>query len=89
MASKDYFMELLDLMAVQDKRQPGAIKDKCASMACKAAVKGNQQLSVLEADALIRKLFTLNQPYHCPHGRPTMVSIDQKDFEKMFKRIVN
>ena len=57
-------------------------------MACKAAVKGNTHLPEPEARALIEELLTLDNPYHCPHGRPTMISISETDLEKRFKRIV-
>ena len=58
-------------------------------MACKASVKGNMHLSVFEADKLISELLTLENPYNCPHGRPTIISFSKYEIEKMFKRIVN
>lgn len=61
---------------------------RVATMACKAAVKGNTHLPEPEARALIEELLTLDNPYHCPHGRPTMISISETDLEKRFKRIV-
>lgn len=61
---------------------------RVATMACKAAVKGNTYLPEPEARALIEELLTLDNPYHCPHGRPTMISISETDLEKRFKRIV-
>lgn len=61
---------------------------KLATMACKAAVKGNHQMSSLEADKLIDELLKLENPYHCPHGRPTIVSMTKSEIEKKFKRIV-
>ena len=64
------------------------VYNKIASMSCKAAVKGNQLLSPMEADALISELLTLNNPYACPHGRPTLISISKTELEKKFKRIV-
>lgn len=60
---------------------------KLSTMACKAAVKGNTRLSVQEADALIDELLTLENPYNCPHGRPTIISMSEKELEKKFKRI--
>ena len=57
-------------------------------MSCKAAVKGNMQLSEEEARALIRELLTLDNPYHCPHGRPTMIIMTKDEVEKKFGRIV-
>ena len=68
---------------------PHAIIAKIASMSCKAAVKGNSLLSVKEAEALIEELLRLDNPYHCPHGRPTMISFSQADMDKKFKRIVS
>ena len=61
---------------------------KLSTMACKAAVKGNMQLSFAEADALIDQLLQLDNPYTCPHGRPTIISMSEKELEKKFKRIV-
>ena len=57
-------------------------------MACKAAVKGNHAMSAAEADALIDELLRLDNPYHCPHGRPTIISMSKEEIEKKFKRIV-
>ena len=67
---------------------PQAILSKVASMSCKAAVKGNTILSVKEAEVLIEELMRLDNPYHCPHGRPTMIVFSKEDMEKKFKRIV-
>ncbi len=66
----------------------GLIDEKIASMSCKAAVKGNMRLSAQEVDALIGELLTLENPYHCPHGRPTIISMSKRELEKKFKRIV-
>ena len=67
---------------------PQAVIAKIASMSCKAAVKGNSLLSVREAEALIDELLKLDNPYHCPHGRPTMITFTREDMDKKFKRIV-
>ena len=64
------------------------INEKIASMSCKAAVKGNHSMSVSEARALIDELLTLDNPYNCPHGRPTIISMTKTELEKKFKRIV-
>ena len=64
------------------------ITEKIASMSCKAAVKGNNKLSVAEVDSLIEQLLSLDNPYNCPHGRPTIVSMSKYELEKKFKRIV-
>jgi len=67
---------------------PSAILYKIASMSCKAAVKGNSLLSEEEARELISQLLSLDNPYHCPHGRPTMIVMDQSEMDRKFKRIV-
>lgn len=83
------FHEILDALAEEGNlSEAESVYDKIASMACKASVKGNQLLSFKEAEALIEKLFTLENPYACPHGRPTIVAFKKQDLEKMFKRIV-
>ena len=64
------------------------ILEKVASMSCKAAVKGNNRLSFQEAEKLIDELLTLDNPYNCPHGRPTIITMTETDLEKKFKRIV-
>ena len=61
---------------------------RLATMACKSAVKGNHQMSALEADKLIDELLTLDNPYNCPHGRPTIIAMTKTEIEKKFKRIV-
>lgn len=86
---KELFTELLDeLMENPMKGTPEVILNKLASMACKAAVKGNYKLSEKEACALIDELLTLENPYHCPHGRPTIISMSKYEIEKKFKRIL-
>ena len=69
-------------------RKTELIIDRCASISCKAAVKGNHTLSFSEAEKLIEKMLRAEEPYHCPHGRPTTISMTKKEFEKKFKRIV-
>ena len=61
---------------------------KLATMACKAAIKGNTPITFQEADALIDELLELENPYTCPHGRPTIISMSQTELDKKFKRIV-
>ena len=83
------FHEILDALAEEGNLSKAeSVYNKIASMACKASVKGNQLLSFKEAEALVEKLFTLENPYACPHGRPTIVAFKKQDLEKMFKRIV-
>lgn len=85
----EILMELLDsLSEISGKGSSESLLDKVASMSCKAAVKGNHQMSAMEAKALIDELLTLENPYHCPHGRPTIISMTKYELEKKFKRIV-
>ncbi len=86
---KDMVMELLDQLSNNSRRQRvDVIADQIATMACKAAVKGNMHLSYQEADALIDELLKLENPYTCPHGRPTVIMMSKYELEKRFKRIV-
>ena len=86
---KDMMMELLDELGGEFERMRGdVIGDKIATMACKAAVKGNMRISAKEADALIEELLKAENPYTCPHGRPTIISMTKTELEKKFKRIV-
>ena len=86
---EELFLEMLDNLASEKDKDPlGIFASRLATMACKAAVKGNHQMSTQEADALIDELLTLDNPYHCPHGRPTIISMTKTELEKKFKRIV-
>ncbi len=86
---KELFIEMLDDFSNLTGRQnPQLILEKVASMSCKAAVKGNNKLSYQEMDALIEELLTLDNPYNCPHGRPTIIAMSKYEIEKKFKRIV-
>lgn len=86
---KQLFIEMLDDLCGEIKGQiSGKIISKLASMACKAAIKGNQKQSSTEVKYLIDELLTLENPYHCPHGRPTIVKMSKTEIEKKFKRIV-
>jgi len=89
-AKKELLMEMLDDLAdgLSTGMTPELIDEKVASMSCKAAVKGNNRLSAQEVDELIAELLTLDNPYHCPHGRPTIIAMTKHDLEKKFKRIV-
>lgn len=89
-AKKDLLMEMLDDLAdgLSTTMTPELIDEKVASMSCKAAVKGNNRLSVMEVDSLIGELLKLENPYHCPHGRPTIIAMTKRELEKKFKRIV-
>nr|WP_297874050.1 DNA mismatch repair endonuclease MutL [uncultured Blautia sp.] len=86
---QDFFVEVLDGLEHENPRQASELlAGKIATAACKAAVKGNNRLSYEEADQLIEQLLGLDNPYHCPHGRPTIVSMTKYELEKKFKRIV-
>ena len=86
---KELFIEILDnLSELTGRNNPDLILEKIASMSCKAAVKGNMKISRLEMENLIKELLTLDNPYQCPHGRPTIISMSKYEIEKKFKRIV-
>ena len=88
-SGKDMIMEIIDdLMENPGKVSNETIKGRIATMACKAAVKGNNRLQPAEGRELVSELMTLDNPYNCPHGRPTMISISKYELEKKFKRIV-
>ena len=88
-SGKDMVMEIIDDLMENPGRVSGeTIKSRIATMACKAAVKGNNRLQPAEVKELVRELLTLENPYNCPHGRPTMISMSKYELEKKFKRIV-
>lgn len=88
MDDKEAFLTLLDNLSTDiEMTDPEKITDRIATMACKASVKGNQRLSFQEVEALLEQLMTLEHPYTCPHGRPTMISMTKSEIEKKFKRI--
>ena len=89
-AKKELLMEMIDSLeeGITSNMAPDLINEKVASMSCKAAVKGNNRLSAMEVDALIGELLELENPYHCPHGRPTIIAMTKRELEKKFKRIV-
>ncbi len=88
-ASGELLTELLDSLSdISGTISSDSLLDKVASMSCKAAVKGRHQMSAMEAKALIDELLTLDNPYNCPHGRPTIISMTKYELEKKFKRIV-
>lgn len=89
-SERELFLAVLDELS-QETGNRGSfqvIEEKIASMSCKAAVKGNNRLSIQEAEQLIDELLTLDNPYNCPHGRPTIITMTETDLEKKFKRIV-
>ncbi|MEF9839786.1 MAG: DNA mismatch repair endonuclease MutL [Lachnospiraceae bacterium] len=89
-AKEDLLIEMLDHLSesLSSNVVEDTIAEKIASMSCKAAVKGNSKLSESEVDHLIGELLQLDNPYHCPHGRPTIIAMTKKEIEKKFKRIV-
>ncbi|MEG2732656.1 MAG: DNA mismatch repair protein MutL, partial [Clostridium sp.] len=88
-AKKDLLMDMIDHLSDNlEQGNSNLINEKIASMSCKAAVKGNHRMSALEADQLIDQLLKLENPYACPHGRPTIISMSKYELEKKFKRIV-
>lgn len=88
-AKKELLIEMLDGLTEETAvHKPEILYARVASMSCKAAVKGNHRLSAREADALIDQLLDLENPYACPHGRPTIIAMTKYELEKKFKRIV-
>ena len=77
-----------DELSVTGVGRAKSTEERIATMACKAAVKGNMRMSVPEMEALLDELLTLDNPYFCPHGRPTIISFTRQELEKKFKRIV-
>ncbi len=88
--TQELLLEVIDALAedVGRRRTPDVLLEKVASMSCKAAVKGNSTLPVEQMQELLKKLMSLENPYHCPHGRPTMISMTKTELEKRFKRII-
>ena len=82
------FQLILDRLSEQYRENRyESLLHEAATMSCKAAVKGNEKLSVIECHELINELLTLEDPYNCPHGRPTIISMTKYELEKKFKRI--
>lgn len=92
---KDMLVEILDdenlvkKLLTEKESLPTVVLEKIASMSCKAAIKGNDRITEIEAISLIKKLFKAKNPYNCPHGRPTLIKMSKYEVEKNFKRIVN
>ena len=87
---KEMFQEILDELSHETgmDRTPDVINYKIASMACKASVKGNTRMTTQEMEALLDELLKLDNPYNCPHGRPTIISMSKYEIDKKFKRVV-
>ncbi len=89
MDAQVFFRELLDAMEEEVRKFTlDMVIDKIATMACKAAIKANQKLTIREAEELLKECEKLENPYTCPHGRPILISISKREIEKKFKRIV-
>ena len=88
--TRDVLIEMLDELTdgISERATTDVILDKIASMSCKAAVKGSQRLSLPEMEQLMKDLMKLDNPYNCPHGRPTIIAMSKYEIEKKFKRIV-
>lgn len=87
--SEDVLMDIIDSFTAEiGSMVPNIITEKIMSMSCKAAIKGNTKISFAEADALIDELLSCENPYNCPHGRPTIIKMSKEELEKKFKRIV-
>jgi len=88
-SEKELFLSVIDeLIDFPVKKDANLVLDKIASMSCKAAVKGNTRLSHTEAEALVKELLSLENPFQCPHGRPTIVSMTKYEIDRKFKRIL-
>nr|WP_315104260.1 DNA mismatch repair endonuclease MutL [uncultured Catonella sp.] len=86
-SEKEMLFDIIDQYSLEGKKAtPDTVLSKLATMACKAAIKGNMNISLIEAKALIEELMSLDNPYNCPHGRPTMIFMSKSDVEKKFKR---
>jgi len=86
---REMFLDVLEeLCSGSSRKSPRVVEEKIASMACKAAVKGNRRISLAEAEKLIDELLTLDHPYNCPHGRPVIITMSKAEMEKKFKRII-
>jgi len=88
LSSKELFLSMLDELGEEKISAPDMIDEKVAMMSCKAAVKGNHKLAAEEAESLLAELLKLDNPYTCPHGRPTMIRMSRTDMERKFKRIL-
>lgn len=91
LSDKDLLLEFIDELTDEittRQAKPESLLEKVASMACKAAVKANHSFSTDEAFALIKELLSLDNPYHCPHGRPVIIAMSQYELEKKFKRVL-
>lgn len=85
-----FFLDILDMLSDKNISNVYDMKiEKIISMSCKKAVKANDRLSFIEAKALIEKILNIENPFSCPHGRPTIIKVTKYEIEKLFKRIQN
>lgn len=88
-ADETLLMDIIDQLVEDNyEKDSDLILEKVASMSCKAAIKGNHKMAVMEAEHLIDELLELENPFHCPHGRPVIISMSKYEIEKKFKRII-
>ena len=89
-AEEKLLRDMLDEMSDDafSRRTPDTVLERIASMSCKAAIKGNTVMDAGQMEELLTRLFALDNPYHCPHGRPTMIAMTHRELDKKFKRIV-
>lgn len=85
---KQMLIDMIDGLGTENGEDLDIITERVATMSCKAAVKGNNRLSFAEAKELIQELMQAENPYNCPHGRPTLIVMSKYEVEKKFKRIV-
>ncbi len=88
LSARELFLQMLDELSEERVTAPAMIDEKVALMSCKAAVKGNDVLAHEEAEALLKELLALENPYTCPHGRPTMIRMSRSELEKKFRRVL-
>ena len=85
----DFLQEVLNELAGEQRPgTPAAVAERIATMACKSAVKGNHKMNRQEMEELLNQLLSLENPYHCPHGRPTMITMTKQELERKFKRVL-
>jgi DNA mismatch repair protein MutL len=88
-SNASFFLDIIDTLKDKSIKSIYETKaDAIATMSCKAAVKGNDKLSFAEARTLIERMLSLDNPFNCPHGRPTIIEMSRYELEKKFKRIV-
>ena len=88
--SQRLLREIVDgLSQIRGSQEPDAVYEQIATCSCKGAIKGNQQISRKEMEALLEQLMGLENPYTCPHGRPVIIKMTRYELEKKFKRVIS